>query len=293
MPLDMPERRKIYSGKFTNSDIWDGFEVRTDDIIVCTPPKCGTTWVQAITLMLIFGDPSKDKVVDTISPWLDCGFRDREEIAARLNAQTHRRCIKTHTPMDGINYSPDATYIAAYRHPMDVHFSMRKMTENMKTNMHPERFPDDVSEGFRMFVEDDLTDCGTDDLTVASIVDHYLLAKKWDHLPNIHLFHYADLTRDLAGQMDRLAGIYDIEIDAGLMAELVDAATFKSMKAKAASIVAREDSALKDSAEFFSTATSNKWESRLSDAEVAAYDARIADLLPKADRDWLEWGSVI
>ncbi len=290
MPITTPARTKTYSGKFTNTDIWKQFELRVDDIIVTTPPKCGTTWIQAITLMLIFGDPNKDKVVDTISRWLDCGFRDREEIAAHLNAQAHRRCIKTHTPLNGINYSPDATYIAVYRHPMDVHFSMRKMIENMKTNMNPKRFPDDISEGFRMFVEDDLTDSGTDDLTVASIVDHYLMAKRWAHLPNIHMFHYADLTRDLAGQMDRLAGIYGIEHDAGLMAEFVAAATFKSMKAKAASVVARDDGVLKNPADFFANATSNKWENRLSEAEVAAYDARIAGLLDKADRDWLEWG---
>ena len=293
MPLDMPERSKIYSGKFTNSNAWDGFELRRNDIIVSTPPKCGTTWVQSITLMLIFNDPSMDKIVDDISLWLDCGFRDQAEIAQELTAQTHRRCIKTHTPFGGITYSPDATYIAVYRHPMDVHFSMRTMLENMKTNMNPERFPDDISEGFRMFVEDDLTDSGTDDLTVASIVDHYRLVKKWAHLPNIHLFHYADLTRDLAGQLDRLAGIYGIEHDAGQMAEFVEAATFKSMKAKAANVVSREDSVLRHPADFFANATSNKWENRLSEAEVAAYDARIAGLLDKADRDWLEWGTAV
>lgn len=141
-----------------------------------------------------------------------------------------------------------------------------------------------------MFVEDDLTDSGTDDLTVASIVDHYLLVKKWAHLPNIHLFHYADLTHDLAGQVERLAGIYGIKHETGLMAEFVEAATFKSMKAKAACIPAHRDSVLKNPADFFATATSNKWESRLSEAKVLAYDARIAELLLKSDRDWLEWG---
>ena len=117
----------------------------------------------------------------------------------------------------------------------------------------------------------------------------FVIARKSS--PNIHLFHYADLTRDLAGQMDRLAGIYGIEHAGGLLAELVDAATFKSMKAKAASVVAREDTVLRNPADFFANATSNKWESRLSKAEVAAYDAPIAELLSPADRGWLEWGS--
>ncbi len=291
MPIDLPERHKTYLGKFTNSNVWDGFEMRPGDIIVDTPPKCGTTWVQSITLMLIFGDPDKDKVVDDISLWLDCGFRDQVEIAGRLAAQRHRRCIKSHTPFDGITYSPDATYIAVYRHPMDVHLSMRTMTENMRVNMNPERFPEDVSEGFAMFVTDELTENGTDDLTVASIVDHYLMFKKWAHLPNIHLFHYADLSRDLAGQIDRLAGIYGLEHGAGAMAEFVEAATFKKMKAKAAMAPIPEEPFLREPAEFFSSGTSNKWENKLSKAEIAAYDTRITGLLGKADRDWLEWGS--
>ena len=36
---------------------WDGFSFREGDIIISTPPKCGTTWTQMICAMLIFQTP--------------------------------------------------------------------------------------------------------------------------------------------------------------------------------------------------------------------------------------------
>ncbi|TMA51013.1 MAG: sulfotransferase domain-containing protein [Deltaproteobacteria bacterium] len=35
---------------------WAGFEPRPGDIFVCTPPKCGTTWTQAIVASLLWPD---------------------------------------------------------------------------------------------------------------------------------------------------------------------------------------------------------------------------------------------
>jgi hypothetical protein len=52
-----------------------------------------------------------------------------------FEAQNHRRCIKTHTPFDGIPYDPDCTYIAVYRHPIDAHFSMRRHVANLQEDL--------------------------------------------------------------------------------------------------------------------------------------------------------------
>jgi hypothetical protein len=290
MPLDLPERSKIYLGPATDSNAWNGFELRSDDIVVSTPPKCGTTWVQSITMMLIFGKPGMDKGIFQLAPWLDCAFRDTDETTAVLNAQTHRRCIKSHTPLDGITYDPDVTYIAVYRHPLDVHFSMRKHVDNMATDVMDHLFPEGEGAAFGLFVDGVENSRGIDDLTVASIVYHYQSFKKWAQLANVHLFHYADLTRDLAGQMARLAAIYGYDYDAGLMAELVEGATFKTMKTNAAGAEMPSGSVLKSYGDFFSSATSNKWEGELNADQIAAYDARISALLPPADRRWLEWG---
>ena len=42
---------------------------------------------------------------------------------------------------------------------------------------------------------------------------------------------------------------------------------------------------------FFDSASSNKWEGRLTEADLAAYGAVMDGALSPEDRRWLEWGS--
>lgn len=66
---------------------WDGFECRDGDIIISTPPKCGTTWTQTICALLIFQTPEFPQALDLISPWFDMLLRKREDVVADLEAQ--------------------------------------------------------------------------------------------------------------------------------------------------------------------------------------------------------------
>lgn len=286
------ERLREYSGLVTNTDIWDSFDLRSDDVIVCTPPKSGTTWTLNIVMMLFHGRVVPDAGNRYAAPWLDCAFRDRAAIADSLNRMDQRRCIKTHTPMDGINYAREPTYIVVYRHPIDVHFSFRTHVGNMKHDFLDYMFPDNEAEGFRRFVEAPLTDSGTDDLTVASIAEHYQQARKRLGNGNIHFVHYSDLTRDLPGQVARLAEILEIPIAPDTLQEIAKANTFAAMRSEAEQNERRfhEESPFHDQANFFASGTSNKWENRLGQQDLNAYDTRIASLLPPADLAWLQWG---
>ena len=288
---ELPSRTKTYIGPMTNSSVWSQFELRPDDVVVSTPPKSGTTWMQSIIAMLIFGKSKMDCAIGEISPWLDCGFRDNDAIAVSLDAQTHRRCIKSYTPFDGITYRHDCTYMAVYRHPMDVHFSMRKHVENLKIDLLKDRFPESISDAFQMFVEDETPDGGNDDMTLDSIVYHYLSFRKFDHLPNVHLFHYTDMTRDLRAQISRAASILNYDHPSDVMNDIVDGAGFATMRSKAEQAAKPGGSAtFKDEAAFFDSGTSRKWEGHLSQTGVDKYKARIADLLPREDVIWLEYG---
>src|SRR4029079_2315346 len=95
-----------YGGTVNDSSRWDGFELRPGDIIISTPPKCGTTWTQMICAMLIFQTPDLPMPLDLISPWLDQLLRPLDSVVADLEAQEHRRFIKSHTPLDGLPYDP-------------------------------------------------------------------------------------------------------------------------------------------------------------------------------------------
>src|SRR5262249_40982472 len=74
-----------------DSNRWAGFVRRAGDIIISTPPKCGTTWTQMICALLILQEPELPLPLDTLSPWIDMMTRARTEVFADLDAQTHRR----------------------------------------------------------------------------------------------------------------------------------------------------------------------------------------------------------
>src|SRR5207247_3619830 len=106
-----------YEASMYDSNRWDGFELRPGDVIISTPPKCGTTWTQMICALLVLQEPELPLPLDTLSPWIDMVTRARAEVFADLAAQTNRRFIKTHTPLDGIPNDPTVTYICVGRDP--------------------------------------------------------------------------------------------------------------------------------------------------------------------------------
>ena len=120
-----------YVGTMYDSNRWDGFELRPGDIIIATPPKCGTTWTQMICALLILQEPELPLPLNRLSPWIDMVTRARTEVFADLQAQRHRRFIKTHTPLDGIPNDPAVTYICVGRDPRDVALSIDHHIDNM------------------------------------------------------------------------------------------------------------------------------------------------------------------
>ena len=45
---------KRYRSVVADSARWGGFAFRPGDIVISTPPKCGTTWMQTLCAMLVF-----------------------------------------------------------------------------------------------------------------------------------------------------------------------------------------------------------------------------------------------
>ena len=118
-----PRKTREFQNHHFDSTIWNDFSFRSNDIIVSTYAKAGTTWMQQIIAQMMFGgDPNL--AVAEMSPWLDLRVPPKDVKLPEVEAQTHRRFIKTHLPVDALVYSPAAKYIYIGRDGRDVVWSM-------------------------------------------------------------------------------------------------------------------------------------------------------------------------
>lgn len=296
-----------YDGIVFDSSRWDGFELRPGDIIISTPPKCGTTWTQMICALLVLQEPELPLPLDTLSPWIDMVTRPRKEVFADLAAQTHRRFIKTHTPLDGIPNDPMVTYVCVGRDPRDVALSMDRHIDNMDIGaflgareraaridgvelgpLHPPPpRPDGERDRFWHWVDDDTpsTQSGS---SLRFTVEHLQSFRDAGDDLDVVFVHYDDLKADLEGQMRRLAAHLEIEVHEGRWPALVEAATFDSMRSRADTTVpgGGRDHWI-DPVAFFSRGTSGQWRDLLDDADLARYAARVRALAPDDLVEWL------
>ncbi len=103
--------------------------------------------------------------------------------------------------------------------------------------------------------------------------------------PNIVLVHYDDLSADLDGEMRRLAARLGITVPPEIWPGLVRAATFGSMRDNAERLTG-PPGIIKDSRAFFRRGSSGAGREELTEAELADYHQRAAQLAPP---DLLRW----
>ncbi|EUA90763.1 glycolipid sulfotransferase [Mycobacterium ulcerans str. Harvey] len=99
--------------------------------MISAPSKCGVTLTQRLVSLLVFDGPQLPGPLAEVSPWLDRTVRPVNEVVAALNAQGHRRFIKTHTPLDGLVLDDRVTYIGVGRDPRDAAMSELFQWDNM------------------------------------------------------------------------------------------------------------------------------------------------------------------
>jgi aryl sulfotransferase len=288
----LPERTQIYDDFFSDSRRWDRFEHRSDDIFVCTPPKCGTTWTQAICALLVFQTPDLEVNPAAISPWFDAKFIPIDHCLAMLEGQTHRRIIKTHTPLDGIPYFEDADYLCVYRDPRDMFFSLQNHIANMKIEVPREQRDIPPAEAFREWVDHDFHPGDGEGSSLGGVTHHLDTTRAHRDLPNIGLYHYADMTRDLPREMKRIASQLDITVEPALLARLADTAGFAHMQKNAGRFApGLEAQAWHDETRFFNKGGSGQWREFLVDDDDRHCRETLRKLLPQEWAGWLLDGS--
>ena len=287
--------RELHSHHF-DSTIWNDFQFRGDDIIIATYAKSGTTWMQQIVAQMLFnGDP--DLAVAEMSPWLDLRVPPKEVKLPQVEAQTHRRIIKTHLPLDALVYSPKAKYIYIGRDGRDVLWSMYNHHVNANQawyealNDTPGRVgppieppPADIRQYWRDWMDR----------------DGHPFWPFWENLrdwwqiralPNVLFIHFNDLKRDMPGEMRRIARFLDIPLDEARWPAILEYCSFDWMKKNAAKSVPLGGAFWDGGAEvFINKGVNGRWRDTLTADESAEYEARtVRELGPECAR-WLAHG---
>jgi aryl sulfotransferase len=279
-----------------DSGRWNGFPFRRGDIVISTRSKSGTTWLQMICALLIFQVPDPPAPLATLSPWLDALITPKEEVYRRLEAQQHRRFIKTHTPLDGIPFDERVTYMVVARDPLDMAVSLyhqgdnlnrarvRQLTGQTESGSRQERAP--VREWLLEWIEEDASPLDEMD-SLSGVMWH--LSDAWDRRgrSNVVLVHYDDLLLDLEGEMRRLARLLSIAVPAPLWPTLINAATFTTMRSRAERLAPNPSGILKNPAAFFRRGTSGSGRELLTESELAHYCDRVNGMAPQALLSWL------
>jgi aryl sulfotransferase len=291
-----PLKTREFHNHHFNSTIWNDFAFRDDDVIIATYGKSGTTWMQQIVGQLIFGgDP--DVNVSELSPWMDLRVPPKTVKLEAVEAQQHRRFLKTHLPVDALVFSAQAKYIYVARDGRDVIWSMHNHHANANAawfaalNDTPGRVgppimsaDPDMRHYFRNWLERD----GDPFWPFWENVRSWWAIKDQ---PNVMLVHFEDLKRDLAGEMRRIADFLDIKVDRDRFPSMLEHCSFPWMKANATKAAPLGGAFWDGGAEtFINKGTNGRWRDTLSLRDVIDYETRsVAELGPICAR-WLAGG---
>ena len=291
-----PRKTRELRNQLIDSRVWNELRFRPDDVVIATYAKAGTTWTQQIVAQLIFGGREGIDLA-ALSPWLDLRVPPEEVKLAALEAQQHRRFIKTHLPVDALVFSPAAKYIyvgrdvvwSLYNHHANATDDWYRLINDTPGRIGPPipRPPASIHQYFLEWLEG----------------DGYPFWSFWDnvsswwairHLPNVLFLHFADLKRDLPGQMRRVAAFLEIRLDQRAFDAAVRHCSFDHMKAHAEKYAPHRGRLYKGGARaFIHQGTNGRWGDVLSAEDCRRYEAAAAERLGWRCARWLAEGGSI
>jgi aryl sulfotransferase len=315
LTADIPPSR-LYQHHHLDSTRWNRYIPRDDDIIISTSYKSGTTWTQGIVRELIAHEMRQAGITDPTqlpdldrgsSPWLDGRWsRTVDELHTKIEAQTHRRFLKTHLAMDGLPIYNQVKYLIVARDPRDVFMSMwnhySAYTDHFYDilNNNPEydgsphpRCPADIHDFWSMWINRGWFDWEQEGYPFWGNMAHTQSWWPYRQRDNILMLHYADMLADPPREIRHIADFLGIAISDEALAQVVEETSLSAMRERAVAVDAEEDEPQTfrgGSNTFFYKGTNGRWRSVLTEAELAMYErTRDRVLTPDCAR-WLEQG---
>ena len=294
--MNWPEKTRELQNHHFDSTIWNDLKFRDDDIVIATYAKAGTTWMQQIVAQLMFdGDP--DIAVAEMSPWVDLRVPPKEVKLPLLEAQTHRRFMKTHLPVDATRFCPKARYLYIGRDGRDVVWSMYNHHVNANQTWYdalndtPGRVgppieppPDDIRQYWREWLDRD----GHPFWSFWENIRSWWAVRD---LPNVKFIHFANLKHDMAREIRALATFLDIAIKESRWEAILEHCSFEWMKKNATKSVPLGGAFWDAGAEvFINKGINGRWSDTLTPEEVAEYETRSRTELGDECAHWLATG---
>jgi aryl sulfotransferase len=280
-----------------DSTRWNDFAFRDGDIVIATWAKSGTTWMQQIISQLIFQGAEDIPSMD-LAPWLDMRILPLDDVVAGLEAQEHRRFIKTHLPADALRMSPKAKYLYIARDGRDVAWSWY----NHLMSMTP---------GFFDLINDSPGRPGPPILRPTTEIREFFhewldteampMAPYWPHIqswwdirnrPNVQLVHFNNLKADMPGQIRRIAEFLEIGIDEERWPDIIEHCTFEYMKSNGDKLSARMNDLFEGGlhAKFIHKGTNGRWRDTLDADDIRKYESIAENRLSADCARWLATG---
>mmetsp|Transcript_19713 Transcript_19713/g.27203 ORF Transcript_19713/g.27203 Transcript_19713/m.27203 type:complete len:304 (+) Transcript_19713:32-943(+) len=216
-------------------ELKERMKLRTGDVVIATHPKCGTTWMQQITLLLTLRD--KSLIFDPLdqSMWPEqqlARTNSASQSLKNLNDQKGRRILKTHAPAHLVPWNGEEEHesstvkpriLVVNRNPLDASVSMFHHSLNISDFEYTGPW-----DHFQQIYLDGKVESG----------DYWDFYDGWweEHKKtpeNIMWVNFEDLKSDLKGQVKKIAKFLEIECDEEFAEYVATNSTFEAMKKQA------------------------------------------------------------
>uniref|UniRef100_A0A8C6U1Q0 Sulfotransferase n=1 Tax=Neogobius melanostomus TaxID=47308 RepID=A0A8C6U1Q0_9GOBI len=206
------------------TDNWENiqkFKTRSDDILIATYPKAGTTWVSYILDLLYFGQTDLERQT-SIPIFKRVPFLDYNGVDLANKLPTSPRLIKTHYP---VQFVPESFW----KQNCKIVYVARNAKDNMVSYYHFDRMTagqpaaGEWSEYFQRFLDAKLT--------WGSWYDHVNgWWQKKKTYSNLHYMFFEDLSENTEREIDRLCDFLGLSVSPDFKQQVMSQVQFEKMK---------------------------------------------------------------